>query len=302
MRKKNFLFLCIPALFFRNTFVLLHSARLNIFPYLCGQIVEKMTEKHFCLDDSPEFRWLELDEVSSTNDYLKNYRPLQEQRMTLVTAEHQTAGRGAGSNAWESRPGENLLFSLLTHPRHIDSGKVFLLSEALALAVREALGGEGFAVKWPNDIYYGERKVCGMLIENDLRGKVVDRCIMGVGVNVNQTEFAFDRTQHDGLRLMAEPVSLAQIVGHPVERRFVLERVVEHFDRYYRWTEEGRTEELHQMYIDHLYRRGEEHRFVDKDGCFRGTIVDVEPTGHLIITDAEGQRRRYAFKEVAFSA
>ena len=254
------------------------------------------------LDSSPSFRYIELDETASTNSFLADYRPLQPAELTLVSAEYQTAGRGQTGNSWESAAGQNLLFSLLTHPRHIDSSKVFLLSEALALAVREALGGEGFAVKWPNDIYYGERKVCGMLIENDLRGKVVDRCIMGVGVNVNQTEFTFDRTQHDGLRLMAEPVSLAQIVGHPVERRFVLERVVEHFDRYYRWTEEGRTEELHQMYIDHLYRRGEEHRFVDKDGCFRGTIVDVEPTGHLIITDAEGQRRRYAFKEVAFSA
>lgn len=256
-----------------------------------------MREDHFCLDDSPRFRMVELDEVTSTNDFLRCYHPVgPERRLTLVTAEYQTAGRGAATNRWESASGQNLLFSLLTHPRHIPAERMFVLSEALALAIREALSSfplppSPFTIKWPNDIYYGDRKVCGMLIENELRGAQVERCVMGVGVNVNQTVFESDAPN---------PLSLAQIIGHPLERRFVLERIVAAFDKYYGWTEQGRGEELHAMYLSHLYGKGEVRQFADKEGPFCGTITDVEPTGHLIVRDDMGRDRRYAFKEVEY--
>ena len=261
-----------------------------------------MTDKHFCLDDSPWFRMVELGEVTSTNDFLKAYRPLEERRITLVTAEHQTAGRGAGQNRWESQPGQNLLFSLLVHPRHIPAHRMFVLSEVLALAIREALNYQlsifnfQLKIKWPNDIYYGDRKLCGMLIENELRGQTVECSILGVGININQTEFKSPIM--GGFR--GTPISLAQILGCEVERRFVLEAIMEHFTRYYEWTEQGRFDELHEMYLANLYRRDELHRFCDAGGEFLGTIVDVEPTGHLIIVDEAGDRRRYAFKEVEY--
>ena len=242
---------------------------------------------------------VELEEVTSTNDFLKAYRPLDERRITLVTAEYQTTGRGAGQNRWESRRGENLVFSLMVHPRHIPAERIFVLSEVLALAIREAVVHslhsplftlhQEMRIKWPNDIYWGDRKLCGMLIENELRGSVVERCVLGVGINVNQTTFESDAPN---------PVSLAQILGHEVERRFVLEGVMEHFTCYYGWTEQGRLDELHEMYLSHLYRKDEPHRFRDKDGEFEGTIVNVEPTGYLIIVDETGKNRRYAFKEV----
>ncbi|MBP5380515.1 MAG: biotin--[acetyl-CoA-carboxylase] ligase [Bacteroidaceae bacterium] len=254
-----------------------------------------MNDIHFCLDNSPQFQMLELEEVTSTNDFLRDYHPIREQEITLVTAEYQTTGRGAGDNHWESDKGENLLFSLLVHPRHIAAPEMFLLSEVLALAVKDGLEengkGTAFSIKWPNDIYYKNQKICGLLIENELQGKTIERCIMGVGVNVNQTRFHSDAPN---------PVSLAQILGMQVERRFVLEDIMKHFTRYYAWTKEGRNEELHQMYLAHLYRKGETHRFQDKTGVFCGTIVTVEPTGHLIIRDEEGEQRRYTFKEVEY--
>lgn len=278
-----------------------------------------MTDKHFCLDDSPWFRMVELDEVTSTNDFLRSYRPLgPERRVTLVTAEYQTAGRGAGQNHWESRRSENLLFSLLVHPRHIPAERMFVLSEVLALAIAASLNPPegGLKIKWPNDIYYGDRKLCGMLIENELRGSVVERSVLGVGINVNQTMFEIahassyspmkenDSAVRDESPMMGgfrgAPISLTQILGYPVERRFVLEQVMEHFTRYYEWTEQGRLDELHEMYLGHLYRKNEPHHFQDKNGEFLGTIIDVEPMGHLIITDETGQNRRYAFKEVEY--
>lgn len=263
-----------------------------------------MTETHFQLDDSPWFQMIELDEVTSTNDFLRSYRPVKERRITLVTAEYQSAGRGSGQNHWESERSKNLLFSLLLHPRYIAAEHLFVLSEVLALAIREGLkdfvqGEMGqseinaqFKIKWPNDIYFGDNKICGMLIENDLKGQQLENCVMGIGINVNQTTFLSDAKN---------PISLAQIIGHEVERRFVLERVMENFTRYYDWAEQGHSTDIHELYLNNLYRKDEKHLFCDEMGDFYGTIIDVEPTGHLIISDAFcNDKRRYAFKEVEY--
>lgn len=273
-----------------------------------------MTEKHFCLDDSPSFQMIELDSVTSTNDFLRSYHPVVPKRMILVTAEFQTAGRGAGSNHWESAKGKNLMFSLLTHPTHLAASEMFVLSEIMALALSQALNdflpdiakerqngnGQRFTIKWPNDIYYGNQKICGMLIENELMGRQVRDCVMGVGVNINQTQFESDAPN---------PCSLARILGHEVERRFVLERVMQYFTKLYDQTEQNRSvetghiafEDIHQKYLDCLYRKGEAHTYRDKDGEFIATLTDVEPSGHLILTDERGDKRRYAFKEVQWS-
>ena len=252
-----------------------------------------MTDRHFCLDDSPWFQMLELDEVTSTNDFLRGYRPLGgERKLTLVTAEFQTAGRGAGTNRWESERSQNLVFSMLTHPRHIRVEEVFVLSEVLALSIRDAVAdfvNEEVKIKWPNDIYCGDRKVCGMLLENDLRSGHIENCVMGVGININQTLFRSDAPN---------PVSLAQILGHTVEPRFVLERLVENFVHLYELTEQGQRDHLHQLYLSHLYRWGQRHQFVDDNGRFWATILDVKPTGHLMLIDDDGATREYAFKEV----
>ena len=275
-------------------------------------------DKHFCLDDSPTFRMIELDEVGSTNNFLRHLDTLGDCRMTLVTAEFQTAGRGADTNRWESAKGENLLLSLRVMPVSLPASRMFALSEAAALAVRDSLdltlsqedgilppapcplplaphkGGRGVRVKWPNDIYYGDNKVAGILIENDLQGPTIQRSTIGIGINVNQRRFLSDAPN---------PRSLADIVGHDVERRFVLERFMESFTHYMQQIDGGREEALdamHEHYKKHLYRFDEECEYVDEKGEFRATIVDVELSGHLILKDTEGKRRRYAFKEVRF--
>jgi len=268
-------------------------------------------------------QWIKLDEVGSTNNFLRGLETQGGHRMTLVTAEFQTAGRGSGENQWESAKGENLLLSLRVMPTNLPARRMFALSEAAALAVRDSLsltlgphqtsprgglraglspsgeteGGrpeEAFSVKWPNDIYYGDSKVAGMLIENDLQGSRVRSSVIGIGINVNQRRFLSDAPN---------PRSLADIVGHDVERRFVLERFMEcmtqHLDKIDSG-EEDALDALHQSYKEHLYRLGEEHSYSDKDGTFRATLTDVEPSGYLVLRDTSGTLRRYAFKEVKF--
>ena len=275
-------------------------------------------ERHFCLDDSPTFRMLELDEVGSTNNFLKHLNTPGDQRTTLVTAEFQTAGKGAGTNRWESARGENLLLSLRVMPSNLPVRRMFALSEATALAVRETLAsplqtsprgglqaglsgeteggclGGTFTVKWPNDIYFGDSKVAGMLIENDLQGALVRSSVIGIGINVNQRRFLSDAPN---------PRSLADIVGHDVERRFVLEQFMERFTHYMKMIDEGKEDALdalHERYKSCLYRRDGNYKFLDEMGVFCAKIVDVEPSGHLVLQDQEGKQRRYEFKEVKY--
>lgn len=258
-------------------------------------------ERHFCLDDSPTFRMIELDEVDSTNNFLCHLNTPDDCRMTLVTAEYQSAGRGADTNRWESAKGENLLFSLRVMPSNLPASRMFALSEVAALAVRDSLDAflspvqlSTFSVKWPNDIYYGDSKVAGILIENDLQGAKVLRSTIGIGINVNQRRFLSDAPN---------PRSLADIMGHDVERRFVLEQFMYSSTHYLEKIDEGKEEVLdaiHEEYKSHLYRWGEEHKYTDAMGTFCAMLVDVEPSGHLVLKDAEGKQRRYAFKEVRF--
>ena len=126
-------------------------------------------ETHFSLEDSPSFRMIRLDEVDSTNSYLRRLDMQDDQRLTLVTAEFQSAGRGADTNRWESERAKNLLFSLRLMPKSLPARRMFAISEVAALAVRDALNAfaPGFRIKWPNDIYYEDSKVAGILIEND---------------------------------------------------------------------------------------------------------------------------------------
>ena len=136
---------------------------------------------------------LHFDSCTSTNDMLKK----EHGDLLAAVAEEQTAGRGQRGNSWYSEAGRNLLFSVLTEPRGVLASEAFILSQAMALAIartlEKRLPERGVRIKWPNDIYVAGRKVCGILIENDLQGKRLVRSIIGCGINVNQTRFPEDR-------------------------------------------------------------------------------------------------------------
>ncbi len=256
---------------------------------------------HFFFDNSPRFQMIELAEATSTNTFLAHFVPQRETRLTLVTAEHQTAGRGQRGNTWESTDGQNLLFSIMVRPQSLAATQSFVLSEAMALAIYWAVAtvlddDAEVSVKWPNDIYVGKRKIAGILIENDLAGRNISRSILGCGINVNQQRFEFDYVAQD----VAEPTSL-QLLTHTLhERRDVLAAVMSEFDTLYAAIERGRYGAIHDAYMDVLYRREGYHVYRDEAGVFKARVDSIEPTGHLHLVDEDGRDRRYAFKEVAF--
>lgn len=236
---------------------------------------------------------LRLKEVDSTNNFLRQQAHADPSQMLVAVADYQTAGRGQGTNRWESALEMNVLMSILVHPKGIAAHDQFVLSMAGALAVRDALStfADGFSVKWPNDIYHADGKVSGTLIETTLTGRDIRDCIFGVGINVNQQRFQSDAPN---------PVSICHIVGHSVSREEVVGRTIQAFDAYLSMAEDGQGEEISRRYHAHLYRRTGLHRYADAAGEFLAKTIGVEPDGHLILRDEDGHDRRYAFKEVKY--
>lgn len=236
---------------------------------------------------------IRLQEIDSTNAYLRSYTPGEGEKMTVVTAEFQTAGKGQGKNTWESNHGENLLFSILTHPVNVPANKQFILSMAIALAIKDALHmyiGD-VEIKWPNDIYWHNHKLGGVLIECSLSAGMVRNCIMGVGLDVNQRSFE---------NLTKNPISIFQITNREVDRDVLLHSILDDLEHYLHLIEDGRYDEIQYLYRDSLYRRHGYHAYHDADGDFMARFVSIDPMGRITLMDDDGMLRTYAFKEVKF--
>ncbi len=244
-------------------------------------------------------RYHHLAETDSTNRYCQQDLATQAApevaaaRLAVVTTDYQSAGRGCGSNSWESERGANLLFSIVCHPTWVPVVGQFVVSECVALAIRDALSEKvgDVTIKWPNDIYHKDSKICGILIENHLAGRQIKDCVIGVGLNVNQRNFVSDAPN---------PVSLYQILGHETDREPLLRDIVKRFDDYLTLTRSARYGGISAAYFDCLYRRHGFHPYRDVDGKFEAALLEVEDDGHLILRDRGGMIRSYAFKEVEF--
>ena len=241
---------------------------------------------------------IRIAETDSTNRWLRDYEPVEGEEMTVCMADYQTAGRGCGTNSWESERGQNLLFSLGCHSVDLEANRQFLLSVGMSVVLRDVLQETlpdacKVSIKWPNDIYVGDRKIAGMLIENQLRGGKVCRSIIGVGLNVNQAEFKSDAPN---------PVSVFQLLGRCCDKEQMLDAIVERFGTFLNGLhDEELMEEWFAGYRESLYRREGFYSYRDAEGEFEAEFVDVEHGGRLVLRKkGETAERVYAFKEVSF--
>ena len=240
-----------------------------------------------------------VERVDSTNSYLRRQieSGFKSDGMVVVYTDDQYAGRGQKGNSWESEPYQNLSFSILIHPTFIVASRQFILSEAMALSIVRVLNRlcvssqEQFTVKWPNDIYFNDQKVCGTLIECNLQGKLISDCIIGTGLNVNQQVFVSDAPN---------PVSLYQIFGREFDRMELLDSILKEFEKIYLQLASGDSSFIRKEYASNLYRKEGYHAYRDVSGAFVARIAQIEESGHLILEDQNGRHRRYAFKEVQF--
>lgn len=236
-----------------------------------------------------------LDVVDSTNRYIRDEADnllVNGKDIVAVTAAYQTAGRGQRGNVWQSQNGDNLLLSILVRPcRVLEAKNQFLLSQAVAVSLHAAMKRYGIEtrLKWPNDIYVGNKKLAGILVELDYSGAFVEQAIIGIGLNVNQTEFpTMDRV----------PVSMKMLLGKNVPVDDALASVLGSFEHCYRMLLCGDSGAIAREYNSLLLGLGEKQRFSDADGEFIAVIEGVEPAGHLLLRRDDGTLSRYAFKEV----
>ena len=246
-----------------------------------------------------EFRIFPFDEVTSTND-VAMHDPAAYPHGSVVTARLQTAGRGQRGNRWVSEAGRNLTFSLAIEPTHILVEQQFRISEMAALAASDAIravsdGGVACRIKWPNDLYVGDRKIGGMLIEHALHSEYLSRSVIGIGINVRQRSFDPSLPNPTSLANEWDRLSLPGDVPSP-------EELLQAFFRAFEWRYEQPQNDLHADFLARFWR-GDGALYPYRESAsgelFEARIAGVDPhSGELTLRLADGTERRYWFKEV----
>ena len=238
---------------------------------------------------------LTLKEVDSTNNFLKellsNSKPLPEG--TVIMAERQFAGRGQQSNQWHSEPGKNLTFSLLLNPSFLAVTDQFDLNRVVSLGVFDALQpllGNQLKIKWPNDIYYADKKLGGILIENLLQGTLIKNSVIGMGLNVNQENFPHGA---------GNAVSVWQILQKDYDLLALLADICSHIEAYYLNLKAGKIDFIRNNYLKRLYWLNERRDFKADGIIFTGTIKNVKGNGLLVI-HRDNEELTYNLKEIEF--
>ena len=244
------------------------------------------------MENKIRIKWLE--EADSTNNVLLRHVGDYD-NLSVVAAVKQTAGRGQRGNRWLSAPGDNLTFSLLLKPQGLPAREVMAITCLATLSVREMLRDEGVpaVIKWPNDIYVGKKKICGMLVENGLEGTDIDWSVVGIGMNLNQTEFPGE---------LMNPTSLKRLTGQSYTLESSLEKVCLQLEKLLPQldTQEGRNA-LRAAYEKDLFQKDSPapYRDIATGNEFIGTIRGITPEG-LLRVDAEGRERTFGFKEISY--
>lgn len=243
------------------------------------------------MDNRVSIHW--LDETESTQDVLQ--RGISEyDNLSVVAARLQTAGRGQRGNSWLAGKGENLTFSVLLKfgcrgfPS-LPASSQFRISETVSAGICDYLGSKGIdaRIKWPNDIYVRNRKICGILIENALQGSSIATSIVGIGLNVNQRTFPPE---------LINPTSMSLQTGNGYILEEELPKLVDFI------FPAGKLEDRRAEYLRRLYRYGEFHDFTDcsTGTVFEGRIIGVSEQGLLRVENVKGELKEFAFKEINY--
>lgn len=241
-----------------------------------------------------------VDTAGSTNNLVAAAAADGAPNGLVIAARAQSAGRGQRGNSWESEPGRNLTFSYLIRPEGFDAARQFELSMLTAVSVRESLArllpdalAPRLTVKWPNDIYFDDLKICGILIECQLEGRTLSSAIAGIGININQRRFVSDAPN---------PVSLAQIIGRETKLEPLLDDIAAALDAALTdYIAEPDPKRLLTAFHARLWRRDGLHLWRDKltDEVIEASIINVAADGPITLRLADGTERTYAFKEIA---
>jgi BirA family biotin operon repressor/biotin-[acetyl-CoA-carboxylase] ligase len=237
---------------------------------------------------------ISLETVDSTNTYAKEliagHKPADG---TLITTAEQTAGRGQAGSRWQTAAGENLTASYILYPTFLAADKQFFLNMAVSLAVRELceeVTGHEIRIKWPNDIYHKKKKVAGILIENTISGSMLSSSIVGIGLNINQTDFD---------PALPNPTSLKLISSKEHDIAAITSKLSSYIEKYYLQLRHLHFNFLDKGYTVNLYRYHQTALYSRNGQEFKGEITGVTKEGKLII-ESGGKELKFGMKEVEY--
>ena len=240
---------------------------------------------------------IELENVTSTNAYTDNLL-LSEKPTdgTVIIAYQQTHGRGQDQNTWESEAKKNLTFSIILYPMFLNPAKQFRLIEVASLGitdfVKTLLPKDNIVkIKWPNDIYVGNKKLCGTLVQNSIVGPKLTECIIGIGLNINQEQFLSDAPN---------PVSLKQISGQNYDLQECLTNLCAAIDFRYLQLKNKQHSLLESDYLSLLYRYLEWHDYIIYENIIQARIIGISNFGQLRLEDHNGKIYECGMKEVVY--
>ena len=235
-----------------------------------------------------------LDEIDSTNNYANHLIEAgTAENGTVVLASYQKKGRGQRNNYWESACGENLLASFILFPALLEASDQFYLSKVASLALVRWLSTKttGVSIKWPNDIYVGQKKIAGILIETSVKGNTLYSAVVGIGLNLNQTQFSSN---------IPNPVSLKTVTHMEYNALQVARELLAVFMNLYHELESGSFLKTDNAYFNHLFRRNEWAWYREKGELIEGRISGIGPYGQLLLEVRSGAVHSYLFKEIEF--
>ena len=235
---------------------------------------------------------IKLDAIDSTNEFLKGLSNKEDlENFTVVTAENQTKGKGQMGAVWNSEVGKNLIMSVLVKDFLSEINEIFNLNIAVATAVITALKKQNIpnlSIKWPNDILSANKKIGGILIENSIKSDGTILSIVGLGLNVNQTNF-------EGL---PKASSLAVVVGHELNKEELLSAIVSQLEANVEESKQNPTS-LRQQFVDLLFKKGEPMPFTNqKEEKFMGIIQGISPVGRLQVLLEDDSVAEFDIKEI----
>lgn len=234
-----------------------------------------------------------MPECHSTNSFalkLCQQSPLTTDGTVVITS-NQTAGRGQRGSTWYSEPGMNLTFSVILKPTFLPINNLFFLNIFSALAIRDYLINKGchaVLIKWPNDIYVNDKKLCGILVENQLKGSGLNCTVIGIGLNINQQQFDVEIAS-----------SLSLVLGRTFALEAELELVLSMIEARYLQLRQNKLSVLMDEYLRVLYWFNELHSFSANGESFQGTICGVDQSGKLRVR-INGKERLFDAKEITY--
>lgn len=222
------------------------------------------------------YKIIRLDSVNSTNSFLsENLNNSNFFEGTVVVADGQTQGRGQGDNLWHSNKGDNLLFSVFLQPK-CDLIYQFYLNQFIAVSICKTLKlfGLDCQIKWPNDILVGDNKVAGILIENKIQGRMLHSSIIGVGLNVNQSDFP----EH-----LINPTSMKLLLKESIDKELVLKALIVQLEKHYFQFKRNELVSINDNYQSLLYKRNENAHFKINGNRVEAVVKEVNRQGEIVL-------------------